>query len=164
MDDSLERIIEHRVAELGFEFVELERAGSRHRPILRLRIDLPDAEPGHGITIDECAIVSRAIEAFLDSDPAVAERYVLEVSSPGIERPLVRRRDYERYAGRAIAVSGHDLLEGNHRRLEGTLEGIAGEGEEERILLRMADGIVHEVPRSRVTRAHLVFRWPAGGD
>jgi ribosome maturation factor RimP len=163
MEDTLERTIENRVAELGFEFVELERVGSRSRPILRVRIDRPDAEPGRGITIAECASVSRALEAFLDTDPAVGERYVLEVSSPGIERPLLRTRDYARFAGRPVALSGHEPLEGKNRRLEGMLEGIAGEGEEERILLRLADGQLREVPRSRVARAHLVFRWP-GND
>lgn len=161
MEDAIEQVIENRVAELGFEFVELERAGSRTRPILRVRIDRPDAEPGRGITIDECATVSRALEAFLDADPAVAERYVLEVSSPGIERPLVRRRDFERFAGRDIALSGHEPLDGRNRRLEGKLEGIAGEGDEERIRVRLENGQVKELPRASIKRAHLVFRWPA---
>ena len=163
MEDTIAQVIENRVAELGFEFVELERAGSRSRPILRVRIDRPDAEPGRGITIDECASVSRALEEFLDTDPAVAERYVLEVSSPGIERPLVRRRDYERFAGREIALSGRAPLYGRTRRLEGKLEGIAGEGEQERILVRLADGQIQEIRRANVTRAHLLFKWP-GND
>jgi ribosome maturation factor RimP len=164
MEHTLEHVIEDRVTELGFEFVELERAGSRTRPILRVRIDHPGAEPGHGITFGECAAVSRSLEEFLDADPAVAERYVLEVSSPGIERPLVRKGDFERFAGREIAVSGREPLVGKHRRLEGTLEGIAGEGNEERILVRLADGRVLEVPRSIVKRVHLLFRWPGNDE
>ena len=160
MEDSLERTIEERVTDLGFEFVELERAGSRSRPILRVRIDRPNAGPGHGVTLEDCARVSRALEEFLDAAPDLAERYVLEVSSPGIERPLKRNEDFQRFAGRDIAVLGHEPIAGNSRRLEGTLEGLAGEAPDERIVVRTAKGVV-EVPRNRVTRVHLLFRWPA---
>jgi ribosome maturation factor RimP len=55
MPDELEQRIEDQVAELGFELVELERAGSKSRPILRLRVDVPGSEPGAGISIDDCA-------------------------------------------------------------------------------------------------------------
>src|SRR5690606_39553856 len=91
--DSLERELEARLESLGFELVELERAGSRTRPVLRLRIDV--AAGDHGVTLDDCARVSRALEPYLDTVEGLPERYVLEVSSPGVERPLVRARDFE---------------------------------------------------------------------
>ena len=88
MTDSLESEIERRVAELGFELVELERAGDRRRPILRIYVDTPDSVPGQpGISLDQCAAVSRAVEPYLDEREDIADTYVVEVSSPGVERP-----------------------------------------------------------------------------
>jgi ribosome maturation factor RimP len=158
MEEALERSFEERVASLGFELVELERAGSKSRPILRLRIDRPDGAPGEGVNIDDCARVSRALEQWLDTE--VGERYVLEVSSPGLERPLVRRRDFERFAGREVALRGHVPLAGKGRRLEGDLLGVVNAGDGERVRLRLGDGTVVDIPRADIARAHLVFRWP----
>ncbi|MGH7475891.1 MAG: ribosome maturation factor RimP [Longimicrobiales bacterium] len=157
--DALERELERRVEALGYELVELERAGSRARPILRLRIDRPDSRPGDGVTVDDCARVSRALEPLLDETALGEGRYVVEVSSPGIERPLVRPRDFERFAGRTVALKGYGPLADRARNLEGELLGIQGEGEAQRVRLRLADGEEIEIPRRAVARAHLVFRW-----
>ena len=157
MRDPLEREIETRVEALGFEFVELERAGSRARPILRVRIDRPNAEPGHGVTLDDCASVSRRLEAFLDEAQPVGERYVLEVSSPGVERPLVRSRDFERFAGREVVLVGQAPLHGGSRRVQGVLLGL--DAAEAEIRLRLEHGEVVDIPRASVARAHLIFRW-----
>jgi ribosome maturation factor RimP len=159
-DDALVRSIEERVETLGFEFVELERAGSRSRPVLRIRIDRPDSTPGHGVTIEDCGRVSRELESFLDSDERVGERYVLEVSSPGIERPLVRPRDYQRFAGQPVAVVGHGTLVGRARRVEGELLGIDDTEKDEMVTLRLDDGSEIGIPRREIARAHLIFRWP----
>jgi ribosome maturation factor RimP len=164
-DESLERELEAKVAELGFEFVELERVGSRSRPILRLRIDVAGGgpEPGTGVTLDDCATVSRALEPFLDAHPDLADNYVLEVSSPGIERPLVRESDWGRFAGREVALKGHGPLAGRGRRLEGENLGLAaGDGEERRVRLRLEDGAEVEIPLRDIARAHLVYRWDSG--
>lgn len=158
-EDALEQELERQVEALGFELVELERAGSRARPILRLRVDRPDASPGHGITVDECARVSRAVEPLLDRRLGGSTQYVVEVSSPGVERPLVRSRDFERFRGHEVVLKGYGLLAGRSRRLEGELLGLSGSGAEERIRLRLADGEEVVVARTEVSRAHLVFRW-----
>ncbi len=157
--NELEQQLERRVEELGYEFVELERTGSRTRPIFRIRIDRPGAEPGKGVTLDDCARVTRELEPLLDARPELGGRYVLEVSSPGVERPLVRPRDFERFAGREVALRGAQPLAGRSRRLQGELLGLSGEEGDERIRLRLEDGEVVEIPRAQVTRAHLVFRW-----
>lgn len=163
-DRTLEQELEARVDALGFEFVELERAGSKSRPILRLRIDRPDSSPGHGVTVDDCARVSRALETYLEETEAISSRYVLEVSSPGVERPLVRPRDFERFVGRRILLRGYAPLAERERRLEGELLALerSGEPDGERIRLRLDDGAEVEVPRSQVARAQLVFRWNEG--
>lgn len=157
----LERILEERIAGLGFEFVELERAGSRTRPVLRIRIDREDSVPGQGVTLDDCARVSRELEKWLDANPEMPGRYVLEVSSPGIERPLVRPRDYERFAGRPVAVRVREAVPGYGRRVEGTLVGLEGTGDEARIRVAVGDDEMVDIPRANVQRAHLVFRWDA---
>lgn len=163
MIDPLSREIETRLEQLGFELVELERAGSRSRPILRLRIDRLDPAEGHGVSLDDCTRVSRALEAWLDEEPDLPERYVLEVSSPGVERPLVRRRDFERFAGEEIAIHGKGAIHGGSKRVEGTLLGIDEGADGERILLRTAAGEELAVPRATTTKVHLVYRWGGAG-
>lgn len=166
-DDRLEAALEARIDELGFELVRLERAGSRARPILRLAIDRPDSVPGEtGVSLDDCTRVSRALEPWLDSLEGLSSSYVLEVSSPGVERPLVRARDFERFAGREVAVQGKATLAGRARRLEGVLLGLKhteedGEGGE-RVVLRLPDGDEVEIPRAEITDAHLIYRWDRG--
>ena len=86
--------------------------GSKSRPILRIRVDVPGSEPGAGVSVDDCARVSRAVEEYLDEASDVAERYVLEVSSPGVERPLVRAADFSRFAGQEIrSRSSHAICQ-----------------------------------------------------
>jgi ribosome maturation factor RimP len=163
MAEDLEREMARRIDALGYELVELERVGTRARPILRVRVDLaggtsadPDTE---SVSVEDCARISRALEEFLDEAGNVAERYVLEVSSPGVERPLVRNRDFERFAGREIAVKTSKKLPTGAKRVEGELLGLVqGEGEP-RIRLRQEDGTELEIPRADVSRAHLIFRW-----
>lgn len=157
--DALEQQLEERVAALGFELVELERAGSRNRPVLRVRIDRPGSTPGSGVTVDDCTQVSRALEAFLDGEDRLGDRYVLEVSSPGIERPLVRPRDFRNFAGREIAVRGHGDLAGHGRRLEGELVGLEEVDGGDVVKLRLPAGEVVDIPRADIARAHLIFRW-----
>ena len=160
MDERLERELESRVEALGYEFVELERAGSKGRPILRVRIDVPGSAPGKGVSVEDCTKVSRALEAYLDEQSDLAENYMLEVSSPGIERPLVRAADYERFAGQEVAVkTSVPQGEKKQKRFEGELLGLAADGGPERIRLRLKSGDVLEIPRAQIARAHLVFRW-----
>lgn len=159
MAEELEREIEQRVEALGYEFVELERAGSKTRPILRVRIDAPGAASDAGVSVDDCTRASRALEEYLDEAPGLAERYVLEVSSPGVERPLVRPADFERFAGREVAVRTVAKLPTGSRRVSGELIGLKTVDGEEHVLLRQEDGSEIDIPRANVARANLVFRW-----
>ena len=156
---SIEQELARRVEELGYEFVMLDRTGSKSRPIFRLRIDLPESADEPGVSLEDCARVSRRLEAYLDEHPEFGGRYVLEVSSPGVERPLVRSRDFRRFQGREIAVKGYAPLAGRARRLEGELLGLVEEDGEERVRLRLGDGNAVEIPRDRIAQAHLIFRW-----
>lgn len=94
---------------LGFELVDLRRTGTRERPILQVRIDRADSSPGHGVTADDCATVSRALERSLEASGGVGPRYVLEVSSPGLERPLVTAAHWRRFVGRRAKIRAAGL-------------------------------------------------------
>lgn len=163
-DEGLAAELEPRVAELGFELVELEQAGSRARPILRLSIDLPDSRPGEpSVSLDDCARVSRALEPWLDARDGLSDRYVLEVSSPGVERPLLKPRDWERFAGAEVAVKGRGVLADRARRLEGVLLGLRGGEGGPRVALRLPGDEDVEIPLAEIDRGNLVYRWERGG-
>jgi ribosome maturation factor RimP len=154
--------IARQVEAMGFEVVELEQAGNAVRPILRLYIDRPDSVPGPGqpgVSLDDCATVSRALEPMLDAREDLSDRYVIEVSSPGVERPLVRVRDYTRFAGQDVALRGKQPLAGRAKRLEGTLAGLRGDEAAPLVALKLNDGEEVEIPLSEIDRANLVYRW-----
>jgi ribosome maturation factor RimP len=157
----VEAELEERVVRLGFELVDAVWAGTAGRPILRIRIDVPEERGGEeGVSVGDCATVSRALESWLDSLSSMPERYVLEVSSPGVERPLTRERDWTRFAGRQVAVKGEDALAGRARRLEGELLGLVKDEEgPDRVRLRLPGGDEVEIPVGRIQGAHIVFRW-----
>jgi ribosome maturation factor RimP len=159
-DGGLARDIESAVEEMGFELVELEVAGNRARPILRVYIDRPDSVPGQpSVSLEDCTTVSRRLQPGLDEREDLSESYVLEVSSPGVERPLTRPRDWRRFAGQEVAVRGRGALGGRAKRLEGELVGVEGGEGEERVRLRLAGGDEVEFPLVEVEKAHLVYRW-----
>ena len=156
MADELEQEIERRVQGLGYDLVELERAGSKARPILRVRIEAPGStEPGAGVTVEDCTRVSRTLEEYLDETPDVAERYMLEVSSPGVERPLIKDGDFTRFAGREVALKLSKALPDGAKRIEGHLLGLA----DGHVQIRRPDDSILDIPRADVSRANLVFRW-----
>jgi ribosome maturation factor RimP len=156
MADQLEGEIEKRVQGLGYDLVELEQAGSKARPILRVRIEAPGStEPGAGVTVEDCTRVSRNLEEYLDALPALAERYMLEVSSPGVERPLIRDDDFRRFAGREVAMKLTVAQPDGSKRVEGELLGL----DNGQVRLRRADGTTLDIPRADVSRANLIFRW-----
>ena len=159
-NDAITELVERRVESMGFEVVELEMAGNRARPILRLYLYRPDSVPGTpGVSVDDCARVSRALEPELDAREDLSERYVLEVSSPGVERPLTRPRDYARFAGHPVALRGKAPLAGRAKRLQGTLIGLRGDA----AALRLDGGEEVEIPLGEIDRANLVFQWEKKG-
>ena len=152
-EEALDQQIESRIAAAGFELVELERVGSKTRPILRIRIDRLDSNAG--VTLEDCTRVSRELETFLDENPTLGERYVLEVSSPGVERPLVKRADYERFAGKEVSIKTSEAVGDMGKRIEGVLRGI----NESDVIALEVKGQTIEVPRTNIKKAHLVYRW-----
>jgi len=107
MDKTAEDLITQvraRVESLGFELVDVRQRGVGKRVSLQVRIDRPESRPGDGVTADDCATVSRALEAWLDETGVLGPRYVLEVSSPGIERPIRWAQHWRRFQGHDVRV------------------------------------------------------------
>ena len=156
MNEALEGFIRQEVEGLGFDLVELRKGGTGRRPLLDVRIDRQD---GGRITIDECAHVSRALEPRLDASGLVGENYVLEVSSPGVERPLRNASDWKRFTGRTAKVLAPSL----GGRIEAEVIGVDDSSGETMVVIREPRGIEHRVPLAEVREARLVFRWDAAG-
>ena len=151
MSDELEHVVVAGLAEVGFDLVELRKGGSQSRPVLEVRIDRRDGEK---VTVDDCARASRALEARLDSSALVAERYVLQVSSPG-ERPLRTPDEWRRFVGRWANVLAPEF--------GGRFDAVIGEvnemGGEAVVTLRPERGEAKQVPLTAVKEARLAFRF-----
>lgn len=93
-----------RLGELGLDLADLRIGGTPNRPLVQVRIDWPPSDPPRRVTVDDCAAASRALEAWLDRDHPLGSRYVLEVSSPGMDRPVRWHRHWVRFVGRDVSV------------------------------------------------------------
>ena len=114
---------------MGFELVDVELAGSQHQCTLRVYIDGPA-----GVTVDNCASVSRQLSALLDVEDPLPGHYTLEVSSPGLDRPLVKPEDFKRFIDEKIKVKMRQPVQGR--------KNFAG-----RLLAVTADHVVMEVDK-----------------
>jgi ribosome maturation factor RimP len=160
MADSLERAIEQALEALGYELVVLEKGGGRRRPLLRLRVDRPDGEPGRSsLTAEDCARASRAVMEMLETREDAAADFILEVSSPGVERPLVRAQDYRRFAGREVRLRGYRALVGDQKQIEALLVGFDDAAQ---TILLEKDGEPLAVPLSAVAKSNLTYRFEGG--
>jgi ribosome maturation factor RimP len=152
VNDALERLVTATLGEMELELVEVRRGGSRARPTVDVRVERRDGQP---VTVDDCARASRAIEARLDAEGSLGDRYVLEVSSPGVERPLLKPADWRRFAGRKAKVLS-DALGG---REEVEIVALEGDSGAEVVVVRDERGAERRVPLAQVREARLAFHW-----
>jgi ribosome maturation factor RimP len=152
VNGSLEDVVATTLADTDLDLVEIRRGGSRSRPTIDVRIERRD---GAAVTVGDCARASRAIEARLDAEGTVGERYVLEVSSPGVERPLLKPSDWRRFAGKRAKVLS-DVLGGREEVEIVALEGDAGN---EIVIVRDGRGAERRLPLAQVREARLAFHW-----
>jgi len=143
----IEEMIEPALAGMGFALVRLRLSGGA-RPTLQVMVDRSDET---AITVDDCAAISQALSAILDVEDPISGAYTLEVSSPGIDRPLVRRRDFERYEGFEAKIEMQSAIDGR-RRFRGRLAGLAGDS----VCLATKDGDV-VLPLGGIHQAKLVL-------
>ena len=152
MNEALERVVTSELDRLGYDLVEVRVAGSRARPSLQIRIDRRD---GAAVTVDDCSIASRAVEARLDAEQQVGPEYALEVSSPGIERPLHRAADWRRFVGKRASVLSPAL----HGREEVEIVGVEGDEGAESVIVRTEKGTEQRISLADVKDARLAFTW-----
>lgn len=118
IDRRLADIVGPIIEDLGFELVRIRLMGGKIR-ILQIMADRPDG----GIDVDDCAKISTAVSAVLDVEDPVEENYTLEVSSPGIDRPLTRLKDFQMWKGWEARIETTELIDGR-RRFKGTVQGV----------------------------------------
>ena len=133
------------LAELGLELVDVEFRRETHGWVLRLYMDKPG-----GVTLDDCQRVSEEMGDHLDVEDFIGCAYHLEVSSPGLDRPLTREQDFVRFAGQKARLSTREELQGR-RNFRGRLAG----WQDGAVLLDLPDGERVSIPRDLILRARL---------
>lgn len=134
--------------DLGYDIVRILLSGSERRKSLQIMIERKDRTP---LTVDDCATVSRALSPVLDEKDPIESNYTLEVSSPGIDRPLVKLDDYNRFKGFEAKVESSAPINGR-KRFQGKLLGTEGEN-----VLVEFDGAPVSIPFADVAKAKLVL-------
>ena len=147
------RIIEPSLDAMGYRLVRLMQTGGPRRPTLQIMAERRDEAP---MTVEDCAEISRAVSALLDVADPIAGAYMLEVSSPGIDRPLVRPEDYDRFAGFEARVDMANPIDvagqGGRKRFRGRILGREGD----HVRLAGENGEVR-LPLDAIARAKLVL-------
>ena len=125
-------IINPVISDMGFELVRLRLMSNKE-----ITLQIMAARPNGYINVDECAEISTAISAVLDVEDPIIDAYHLEVSSPGIDRPLTRFKDFEEFEGYETRIETIDLIDGR-KRFRGTLAGINGS----EVLINLDEGTI----------------------
>lgn len=147
-------LAEPLVTHLGMELVDLEYKREGRSMVLRLFIDREG-----GITLDDCALVSRELSEVLDVEDFIQAHYTLEVSSPGLNRPLKKEKDYLHYVGKLVRIKTYDLHlddEGNPRK---TFVGELLECSGGTVRVRLTEGQTATIPLTKIAKANLEFEF-----
>lgn len=142
-------LIEPVLREMGFELVDVEYLNVLGRWILRIYVDREEG----GVTLDDCAKVSGEIGDLIDVKEIIRHRYMLEVSSPGLDRPLKKEKDFLRALGKKVKVKTKVPMEGR-RNFTGVLDGF----HQGRLALALDSGVV-SIPLADVDKARLVYEF-----
>jgi len=144
----IEEIAERVARSEGIEVVEVELKGGGRNQLLRISIDKPN-----GITHADCELISQQVGTILDVEDVVPGHYTLEVSSPGVERKLLKPGDFERFLGKKARITLHEPVD-NQRNFEGTLAGY-----QDGIITLETGGKTMSLRLDQVAKANLKFEW-----
>ncbi|WP_258360873.1 ribosome maturation factor RimP [Moorella sulfitireducens] len=147
LTELIQGLVEPVLDDMGYELVDLQYGREGGRYILRLFIDRPG-----GIGLDDCEKASRAVGDILDQEDPIPHSYYLEVSSPGLERPLKKEADFQRFAGRKIKMRTFAPIDGQ-RHFQGRLLGLR----DGQVQVQLEDGRLLAVPPDQVATARLIF-------
>ncbi len=151
------RALEPVLARDGYELVDVEWVRGGGRWTLRVLIDKPG-----GVNIDDCQLASRTVEPILDVEDFIEPAYDLEVSSPGLDRPLRKATDFERYAGQRVHVKAYGPVAGTaegspaRKNWTGLLRGFRDGAVEVEV-----DGALHRIPHDQIAKAQLAYDFEA---
>lgn len=145
--EKIEEVIAPSVSGMGFELVQVKFLDGRKSQTLQIMAERPDGS----MTLDDCAAISRQVSAVLDVEDLIANEYRLEISSPGIDRPLVKLADYAAYISHTVKVETVLPIAGR-KRFTGAIQAVEGSD----ILLNV-DGKEHRLPFADVQSAKLVL-------
>lgn len=148
-NERVKAIVERVIEREGYELLQVEHVTERGRAILRLYIDTTPPGRGGGVTVEDCSHVSRIVGDLLDVEEAVRGEYHLEVSSPGLFRPLTKPAHFERALGERIQVRTYSKI-GDRRVFTGILR-----KHEEGTLIVEVDGTAHQIALQDVAKANL---------
>ena len=146
--EKVEAEIERTLGDFGYELVQLKFGGPPGNQTLSVYIDKPG-----GVTTNDCQYMAERLSVLLDVLDPIASSYQLLVSSPGINRPLVRDSDFERFTGERAAVTFRDA-EGKRATIRGRLKGVT----DGQVVVEVGEK-TETVPADDVEQAHLVFEW-----
>ena len=138
------KVLEPQVTEQGYELVEVEFTGSTAHPTLRLFLDKEG-----GVTLDDCAAVSQVLSPVLDAADFIDANYMLEVSSPGIDRPLRKGEDFVRFTGEEVRLKTHAPTEGR-KNFTGVVKGL-----KDGMISLECDGAEYEIHLENLKKANL---------
>ena len=156
MAERVRALLEPIVAREGFELVEVEWLREGPSWVLRLFVDRPA-----GVNVDDCQALSRVVEPVLDVEDLIEAAYSLEVSSPGVERPLRKPEHFRRFAGERARVKAFGPVESlagaaPRKNWSGLIRGFEGGAVELEV-----DGALHRIPLDRIAKAHLEYDFDA---
>lgn len=142
IDRRMAEIITPVIEGMGFELVRVRLMGGKHAT-LQVMVE----RPGGGIEVDDCAQISNAVSAVLDVEDPLEDAYTLEVSSPGIDRPLTRLKDFAAFEGYEAKLETNELIDGR-KRFKGVLAGVEGD----EVLINIENG-------AEIVTVGLEFGW-----
>jgi ribosome maturation factor RimP len=151
LTDSMVEAVRARLEDLGLDLADIRVGGTSHRPLVQVRIDWPPGDPERRVTVEDCARASRALEAWLDQGGLLGPRYQLEVSSPGLDRPLRWHRHWVRFVGREITAKVEGLGRVRAR--------IVAVPDEQTVVLAPQGADARSVPIDAIRDARLAVDW-----
>jgi ribosome maturation factor RimP len=163
--EQIRAIAERVAASRGLEIWDIQSRREAYGHVVRVFIDRPGpaATPDDSVSIEDCEQVNREISTILDVEDPLPYSYTLEVSSPGLDRPLRGVDDYRRFAGRLAKIVVKEPVD-NQKAFEGRLRGVdregagdtaSGRGEGDRVILEAPNGRIHHLPLRLITRGRL---------
>jgi ribosome maturation factor RimP len=147
----IRQLVTVAVESLGYELVDLELKGAGNNSVLRIYIDKLE-----GISHSDCGLVSEQVGTVLDVEDVIPHKYTLEVSSPGLDRKLVKESDFSRFEGKLAKIQTRIPLQ-QQKIFKGRLKGLSDGS----VVLQLPQGNLLEIPLDVIQEARLEFEWPA---